>query len=120
MTQPEQNDDAWIEAIAQNYKHEPASPFELNTMEAKIRRDLQKADQRKRNVLPAFAAVLSLLFFVGAIVTQTNLFEVSEQQLAATGLDEPTVQLFSNYNPDNDHETYLPDDYITISQVIFD
>lgn len=120
MTKPEQNDESWIEAVGQNYKHESASPFELNMMEAKIRREIKQAPKAGQGMIPAVAAICSLLLLLGAIVTQTQLFEYSNQDLASVGIEEPIIQLFSNYDAENDHETYLPDDYITISQVMFD
>jgi hypothetical protein len=120
MTKSEQNDESWIGAVAQNYKHESASPFELNIMEAKIRRELKQAPKAGQGILPTLAAICSLLLLLGAIAAQTQLLEHSNQDLASVEIEEPTIQLFSNYDVENDHETYLPDDYITISQVMFD
>ena len=120
MTEPTQKDDAWIEAIAQNYKRESASPFELNTMEAKIRRELEPNAKAKPSRLPAFAAVFSLLLLISAIIAQTQTSEDSSQKLVSADSAEPMIQLFADYDSESDHETYLPDDYITISQVMFD
>jgi len=109
-----------IEAIAEHYTREPSSPFELNVMEANIRRQTHQPKKRVRTFVPAFASLLTLVLVTAWMFTQNPGVEVTTQEIAKVQINEPSIQLFSVNDAETDDENYLPDDYITISQVMFD
>ena len=110
----------WIQTISEHYTREPSSPFELNVMEAKIRRQIHAPKKHMKTFVPVFASLLTLLLVTAWMFTQNPDAEMPAQEMAQLQINEPSVQLFSANDLDTDDENYLPDDYITISQVMFD
>lgn len=112
--------DAWVSTIAENYRREMKSPFELNMMEARIRQSIHAPRKRSSKLAPLFAGVCALM-----VVFAWTLFPLSADEFE-TGTEryvevqEPEIRLFANVDFETTDETFLPDDYITISEVMFD
>jgi hypothetical protein len=120
MEEKNEVDQPWIQTITEHYTREPSSPFELNVMEAKIRRQIQAPKKHVRTFLPAFASLLTLVLVTAWVFTQNPDAEMPAHEMAQVQINEPSIQLFSVNDLESDDENYLPDDYITISQVMFD
>ena len=116
----EESHQAWVATIAKNYKREVNSPFELNMMEARIRQNIQAPRKRSAKLAPAFAILcaLTVVFSWTLLPLSTDVSEADEHRYVQ--VEEPEIRLFANVDFETTDETFLPDDYITISEVMFD
>ncbi len=110
----------WIATIADNYGREINSPFELNMMEAKIRKNIRSPQKRRSAYAPVFALACSTLLALAWLFAPEPSHDLHLEKNQYVQVDEPSISLFSvgDLNPSDD--SFLPDDYITISQVMFD
>ncbi len=112
--------DAWIATISKNYGRKMNSPFELNMMEARIRKNIHTSRKNKPGFAPAFALLLSMTLVFGWTVFSTPSVDFPPELPQYVQVDEPNINLFSTADLDTTDDNFLPDDYITISQVMFD
>ena len=112
--------DAWLATISENYGREMNSPFELNMMEAKIRKSIHTSKTKKSKLAPACAALFSVMLVLGLTMFSAPPADFPAETARYVQVDEPSIRLFSTADLDATEDNFLPDDYITISQVMFD
>ena len=112
--------DAWLATISENYGREMNSPFELNMMEAKIRRSIHAPKKQKHTFARAFAVIFSMAIVLGVTLLSSPPEDFPDTPTHYAQMDEPNIRLFSTAGLDATEDNFLPDDYITISQVMFD
>tara|TARA_Y100000589_G_C26984821_1_gene560140 strand:+ start:65 stop:430 length:366 start_codon:yes stop_codon:yes gene_type:complete len=112
--------DAWLATISKNYRREMNSPFELNMMEAKIRKSIHSPQKKSSGFTPAFAFLFSVTLVLGWILLPEQSADFAVEANHYVQVDEPNIQLFSSIDLEPSEDNFLPDDYITISQVMFD
>ena len=112
--------DAWLATISENYGRELSSPFELNMMEAKIRKSIHAPKNKKNKLAPAFAVLFSMVLVLGLTMFSAPSEDFPASTTRYVHVDEPAIRLFSTADFDSTEDNFLPDDYITISQVMFD
>ena len=115
-----ESQDAWLATISKNYQREMNSPFELNMMEAKIRKSIHSPRKKKLGVAPAFAFLFAMTLLFGWNILPEEPRDFPAETTRYVQVDEPSIQLFSAINLEPSEDNFLPDDYITISQVMFD
>ena len=112
--------DAWLETISKNYSRDMNSPFELNMMEAKIRKNIHAPKKHKASLRPALGLLFSMMLVFGWTMLSKPAPEFSVESTRYVQVDEPHIHLFSTLDLQPTEDNFLPDDYITISQVMFD
>ncbi len=116
----EQSQNEWLATISKSYRREMNSPFELNIMEAKIRKSIQSPIRKRMSLAPAFALVFTITALLGWTILSEPSRDFVMENNRYVQVDEPNVQLFSAIDLNPSEDNFLPDDYITISQVMFD
>ena len=112
--------DAWLATVSKNYRREMNSPFELNMMEAKIRKSIHAPSKKTARFAPAFALVFSMSVVFGWTLFSAQPEDFPAETTQYVQVEEPDIQLFSAIDLNPSEDNFLPDDYITISQVMFD